>query len=88
MNGFAVAFRLWWLSAVELRTTNIRASPLSAVRLRTDALHHFKKIGDAEAMIWKWLLVTQNSWRALNTPRLMPDVYDENCSRTELLRAR
>jgi hypothetical protein len=27
-------------------------------------------------MIWKLLLVPEKSWRALNAPRLMRDVYD------------
>ena len=61
---------------IHLRTTNIVESPFNAVRLRTDASRRFKKVENAEAMIWKLLLVAQKSWRALNAPRLMRDVYD------------
>jgi transposase-like protein len=61
---------------IHLRTTNIVESPFHAVRLRTDASRRFKKVDNAEAMIWKLLMVAQKSWRALNAPRLMRDVYD------------
>ena len=61
---------------IHLRTTNIVESPFNAVRLRTDASRRFKKVDNAEAMIWKLLMVAQKSWRALNAPRLMKDVYD------------
>jgi transposase-like protein len=61
---------------IHLRTTNIVESPFHAVRLRTDASRRFKKVDNAEAMIWKLLLVAQKSWRALNAPHLMRDVYD------------
>jgi len=50
--------------------------PFNAVRLRTDASRRLKKVESAEAMIWKLLLVAKKSWRALNAPRLMRDVYD------------
>lgn len=59
-----------------LRTTNIVESPFAAVRLRTDAARRFKKSENAEAMIWKLLRVAEQSWRALNAPKLMRDVYD------------
>ena len=61
---------------IHLRTTNIVESPFHAVRLRTDASRRFKKVDNAEAMIWKLLLVAQKSWRALNAPHLMREVYD------------
>lgn len=61
---------------IHLRTTNIVESPFNAVRLRTDASRRFKKVENAEAMIWKLLVVAEKSWRALNAPRLMRDVYD------------
>jgi transposase-like protein len=61
---------------IHLRTTNIVESPFHAVRLRTDASRRFKKLENAEAMIWKLLMVAQKSWRALNAPHLMKDVYD------------
>ena len=51
-------------------------SPFNGVRLRTDASRRFKKVDNAEAMIWKLLMVAQKSWRALNAPHLMRDVYD------------
>ena len=51
-------------------------SQFNAVRLRTDASRRFKKTENAEAMIWKLLLVAEKSWRALNAPHLMRDVYD------------
>ena len=62
-----------WL---HLRTTNIVESPFAAVRLRTDASRRFKKTDNAQAMIWKLLRVAEKSWRALNAPKLMRDVYD------------
>lgn len=61
-----------WL---HLRTTNIVESPFAAVRLRTDASRRFKKTENAEAMIWKLLRVAEQSWRALNAPKLMRDAY-------------
>lgn len=61
---------------IHLRTTNIVESPFNAVRLRTDASRRFKKIENAEAMIWKLLRVAEKSWRALNGPKLMKEVYD------------
>jgi hypothetical protein len=39
----------------------------------------FKKIESAEAMIWKLLCVAEKSWRALNAPHLMKDVYERKC---------
>jgi len=61
---------------IHLRTTNIVESPFNAVRLRTDAARRFKKVENAEAMIWKLLVVAEKSWRALNAPHLMREVYD------------
>lgn len=61
---------------IHLRTTNIVESPFHAVRLRTDASRRFKKVDNAETMIWKLLMVAEKSWRALNAPHLMGDVYD------------
>lgn len=59
-----------------LRTTNIVESPFDQVRLRTDASRRFKKTESAEAMIWKLLCVAEKSWRALNAPHLMKEVYE------------
>jgi hypothetical protein len=44
-------------------------------RLRTGASRRFKKTENAEAMIWKLLTVAEQSWRKLNAPELMQDVY-------------
>jgi putative transposase len=59
---------------IHLRTTNVVESPFNAVRLRTDASRRFKRVENAEAMIWKLLMVAQKSWRALNAPHLLRDV--------------
>lgn len=62
-----------------LRTTNVVESPFDPVRLRTNASRRFKKTENAEAMIWKLLRVAENSWRSLNAPHLMKEVYDGQC---------
>ena len=46
---------------IHLCTTNIVESPFNAVRLQTDASRRFKKVENAEAMIWKLLLVAEKS---------------------------
>jgi len=61
---------------IHLRTTNIVESPFAAVRLRTSAAKRFKKVANAEALIWKLLLLAERSFRRLNGPRLMKDVYE------------
>ena len=43
-----------------LRTTNPVESPFAALRLRTDAAKRFKKVENAQAVIWKMLLVAEN----------------------------
>ena len=58
-----------------LRTTNPVESPFSAVRLRTDAAKRFKKVANAEALIWKILLVAEKKFRRLNSPELLQKVY-------------
>src|SRR5215470_2433221 len=58
-----------------LRTTNPVESPFSAVRLRTDAAKRFKKVANAEALIWKILLVAEQKFRRLNSPELLEKVY-------------
>ena len=40
-----------------LRTTNPVESPFAGLRLRTDAAKRFKKVENAQAVIWKMLLV-------------------------------
>jgi len=57
-----------------LRTTNIVESPFAAVRLRTSAAKRYKKVPNATAVIWKTLLVGQESFRRLNAPELLADV--------------
>ena len=42
-----------------LRTTNPVESPFSGLRLRTDAARRFKKVSNAQAVIWKMLLVAE-----------------------------
>ena len=42
---------------IHLRTTNPVESPFSAVRLRTDAARRYKKVANAEALIWKILMI-------------------------------
>jgi transposase-like protein len=61
---------------IHLRTTNIVESPFNAVRLRTEASRRFKKVENAEAMVWKLLTVAEKSWRKLNAPNLLKAVYD------------
>jgi transposase-like protein len=61
---------------IHLRTTNIVESPFQAVRLRTEASRRFKKVENAEAMVWKLLTVAEKSWRKLNAPKLLKDVYE------------
>ena len=58
-----------------LRTTNPVESPFAALRLRTDAAKRFKKVENAQALIWKMLLVAEKRFRRLKAPELMKDVY-------------
>ena len=76
--AFKAGCRICWTQEhwIHLRTTNIVGPPFNAVRLRIDASRRFKKVENAEAMIWKLPLVAEKSWRALNAPELMRDVYD------------
>ncbi len=50
-------------------------SPFAALRLRTDAAKRFKKMENAQALIWKMLLVAEKRFRRLKAPELMKDVY-------------
>ena len=61
-----------WL---HLRTSNVVESPFSAVRLRTDAAKRYKKVANAEALIWKILLIAEKKFRCLNAPKLLEAVY-------------
>jgi putative transposase len=59
-----------------LRTTNVVESPFAAVRLRTAAAKRFKKVENATAVIWKTLLVAEQSFRRLDAPELLPQVAE------------
>jgi transposase-like protein len=59
-----------------LRTTNIVESPFAAVRLRTTAAKRYKKVANATAVIWKTLLVAEQSFERLNAAELLTDVAD------------
>jgi putative transposase len=59
-----------------LRTTNIVESPFAAVRLRTTAAKRYKKVANATAVIWKTLLVAEQSFERLNATELLTDVAD------------
>jgi hypothetical protein len=59
-----------------LRTTNVVESPFAAVRLRTGAAKRFKKVENATAIIWKTLLVAEQSFRRLDAPDLLPEVAE------------
>lgn len=58
-----------------LRTTNPVESPFAGLRLRKDAAKRFKKGGNAQAVIWKMLVVAEKRFRRLKAPGLMNDVY-------------
>ena len=59
----------------KVRTTNPVESPFAALRLRTDAAKRFKKVENAQALIWKMLLVAEKRFRRLKAPELMKDVW-------------
>jgi putative transposase len=61
---------------IHLRTTNVVESPFSAVRLRTDAARRYKKVANAEALIWKILTIAEQKFRRLNAPELLEQVYN------------
>jgi transposase-like protein len=60
---------------IHLRTTNPIESPFAALRLRTDAAKRFKKVPNATAAIWKLLMVAEKTFRRLNAPELMRELY-------------
>jgi hypothetical protein len=49
-------------------------SPFAAVRLRTDAARRYKKVANAEALIWKILMVAEK--QCLSSPKLLGAVHD------------
>lgn len=59
-----------------IRTTNIVESPFAAVRLRTTAAKRYKKMESAAAMIRKLLQIAEKSFRKINSPELLPAVYE------------
>ena len=59
-----------------LRTTNVVESPFATVRLRTAAAKRFKKVENATAVIWKTLLVAEQSFRRLDAPERLPEVAE------------
>lgn len=60
---------------VHLRTSNVVESPFAAVRLRTEAAKRYKKVANAEALIWKILMIAEKKFRRLNAPHLLDQVY-------------
>lgn len=60
---------------IHLRTSNVVESPFAAVRLRTEAAKRYKKVANAEALIWKILLIAERKFRRLNAPQLLEEVY-------------
>ncbi|MDH3771214.1 MAG: IS256 family transposase [Nitrospirota bacterium] len=58
-----------------LRTTNPVESPFAAVRLRTNAAKRFKKVANATAILWKMLMVAEQTFRRVKHPELMAEVY-------------
>jgi transposase-like protein len=60
---------------VHLRTTNVIESPFASVRLRTAASKRYKRVEGATTMIWKLLLVAQQTFRKINAPELLVDVH-------------
>jgi transposase-like protein len=59
-----------------LKTTNPIESPFASARLRTDAARRFKKAENAEAILFKLLTTAQKSFRKLQHPHLLPDVFN------------
>jgi len=59
-----------------LRTTNPVESPFAAVRLRTTAGKRYKKVANATALIWRVLLVAEQSFRRLDHTELLAEVAE------------
>lgn len=58
-----------------LRTSNPVESPFATLRLRTNAAKRYQRADNATAVIWKMLLVVQRSFRLLDAPELLEDVW-------------
>jgi len=61
---------------IHLRTTNVVKSSFSAVRPRTDAARRYKKVANAEALIWKILTIAEKKFPRFNSPELLEQVYN------------
>jgi transposase-like protein len=61
---------------VHLRTSNVVESPFAAVRLRTEAAKRYKKVANAEALIWKIMMIAECKFRRLNARHLLHEVYN------------
>jgi len=57
-----------------LRTSNPVESPFAAVRLRTNAGMRYKKVANATALIWRLLMVAEQTFRRLDHPELLPQL--------------
>jgi transposase-like protein len=53
---------------VHIRTTQVVQSPFLAVRLFTDAAKRYQKVESATAVIWRLLMVAEQTFRRLNAP--------------------
>lgn len=49
--------------------------PFTAVRLLTNAAKRFKKMANATAVIWKMLMVAEQTFHCVKHPELMEEVY-------------
>lgn len=58
-----------------LRTSNPVESPFAALRLRTSAAKRYQRADNATAVIWKMLLAAQRSFRRLDAPELLEEVW-------------
>ena len=54
-----------------LRTTNVVESPFASVRLRTNAAKRYRKVANATAVIWRLLMVAEQTFRKLSAPELL-----------------
>jgi len=59
-----------------LRTSNPVESPFAAVRLRTGAAKRYKKVERATAVIWKTLLLAEQTFRRLDASELLAEVAE------------
>jgi hypothetical protein len=64
-----------WISGFSKPGTNVEP-PFAAVRLRTAAAKRFKKVENATALIWKTLLVAEQTFRRLDSPELLAEVAE------------